>query len=127
MKEKTLHNYVEKEFSNFKFAHEVKFFRKSIDFIYIDNDNNINAVELKIKDWRRSLNQMETNQLCANFCYLGIWHENRKSVSKKILKRNGFGLISISKNKCKLILSPKESSILKGEYKNLIKNQIEGE
>jgi len=127
MKEKTLHNYIEKEFSDCKYAHEVKFFRKSIDFIYIDKNYNINAIELKIKDWRSALDQIETNQLCANYCYLGIWYKNIKAVSREIFKKNGFGLISISKNKCDLIVNPKASSIIKREYKDLIKNQIKGE
>ena len=127
MKERLMHNYIEKEFDNYRFCHEVKFFRKRIDFTFIDDNNNLHAIELKIKDWRSALNQMDTNQLCANFCYLGIWHKNEKLVPKEVMKKYGFGLISIDKNKCDIIIPPKISPILNNNYNNLIKKQIKGD
>lgn len=126
MKERLMHNYIEKKFDEYEFSHEVKFFRKRIDFAFIDENNNLHAIELKIKDWISALNQIDTNQLCANYCYLGIWYKNEKLVSKKILRKHGFGLISIDKNKCELIIPPRKSPILNKEYCNLIKEQIKG-
>ncbi|MEJ2276927.1 MAG: hypothetical protein P8Y70_04130 [Candidatus Lokiarchaeota archaeon] len=122
MKEKSMHKIIEKEFNNYRFGHEIKFFKKRIDFTFIDNQEKIHAIELKIKDWKSALDQIETNQLCANFCYLGIWHENKEYVSREILKKYGFGLISINKNKCRILLSPTESSIINKEYQDLSLN-----
>ena len=127
MKERLMHNYIEKEFNSYRFGHEIKFFRKKIDFTFIDENNNLHAIELKIKDWRSALNQMDTNQLCANYCYLGIWYKNKKLVPKEIMKNYGFGLISIEKSKCDIIIPPKKSPILNPIYKNLIQKQINGD
>ncbi len=122
-----MHYYIEKKYSNYNCSHEVKFFRKRIDFTYIDENNNLHAIELKIKDWKSALNQMETNQLCANYCYLGIWYKHEKLVPKKILKKYGFGLISIEKNKCNILIYPKKSPILNENYCRLVKKQIKGD
>jgi len=127
MKEKLLHSYIEREYSNYKCGHEVKFFRKSIDFTFIDEINELHAIELKLKDWKSALNQIETNQLCANYCYLGIWYKNKESVPKEVLKRYGFGLIAIDKNKCDVLIPPEKSPILNENYCTLIKKQIMGE
>ncbi|MEJ2294514.1 MAG: hypothetical protein P8Y23_07055 [Candidatus Lokiarchaeota archaeon] len=127
MKERLMHNYIEKSFCDYEFSHEVKFFRKRIDFTYLDENNDIHAIELKIKDWRTALYQIETNQLCANYCYLGIWHEYKELVSKEILEKYGFGLLSIEKEKCELIIHPKESPILNKKYHILVKKQIKGD
>lgn len=127
MKEKSMHKYIEREFNRYCYGHEIKFFRKRIDFIFIDDNNKIHAIELKIKDWKNALNQIETNQLFADFSYLGIWHENKENVPNKILKKYGFGLISINKDECKTVIIPKESSIINEKYHDLIKKQLNGE
>jgi len=124
MKERLMHNYIEKNFKKFEFGHEVKFFKKRIDFTFIDENNDLHAIELKIKDWKSALYQLDTNQLCAKFCYLGIWHENEKLVPKETLKKYGFGLISIDKTKCNIIVHPKESPILNEKYCYSVKKRI---
>jgi len=127
MKEKSMHKYVERAFDEYCYGHEIKFYRKRIDFTFIDDHKKIHAIELKIKDWQNALNQIETNQLFADYSYLGIWHKNEENVPKKILKKYGFGLISISKNQCKTIVAPRESSIINEKYQLLIKKQLKGE
>lgn len=127
MKEILMHNYIEKEFNKYKFRHEVKFFRKKIDFTFIDSNSEVHAIELKVRDWKSALNLIDTNQLCANYCYLGIWYKNEKLVTKKIIKKYGFGLISVEKDKCDIIINPKKSPILNINYHNFLKKQIEGD
>lgn len=119
-----MHNYIENKFKNYKFKHEVNFYRKRIDFTYIDKKNKLHAIELKVKDWRNSLHQIEANQLFANYSYLGIWYEYDAIVPKSIFKKFGFGLISISEQNCELLVKPRESQILNENLAKKIKTQI---
>lgn len=124
MKEILMHSWIEKSFNHFSFRHQVKFFRKKIDFVFIDEEKKIHAVELKIRDWRNAIDQIDTNQLCANFCYLGIWHKYEDHVPKGLLEKYGIGLISVSKKNCIIKLKPKESTILSNKYNNHIRDLI---
>jgi len=119
-----MHKYIEAYFKNFKFKHELKFFQKKIDFIYLDEKNRIHAIELKIKDWKSALYQIDTNQLFAHYAYLGIWHEHEKLVPKSIFRKFGFGLLSVNKENCDLLIKPKKSSILDKNLSTQIKTRI---
>jgi len=124
IKENTMHMYIESHFNNYKFKHEVKFFKKKIDFVFLDEKENLHAVELKVKDWKNALYQLDTNQLFAKYCYLGIWHSYSYLVPKKILKKYGIGFISISKSNIEILVKPKKSSIVNEDFSKLIKNEI---
>lgn len=86
-----MHNYIENKFKNYKFKHEVNFYRKRIDFTYIDKKNKLHAIELKVKDWRNSLHQIEANQLFANYSYLGIWYKYDAKFLNQFLKNLDLG------------------------------------
>lgn len=78
--EKNMQNYIVKHFKRYKHKEQVPFFKKRVDFVYIDNNMKITAIELKIRDWKRGINQIDSNQLFAHFSYLGIWHENISNI-----------------------------------------------
>ncbi len=124
IKEKTMHRYIGMHFNRYNFKHEVKFFKKKIDFVFLDENENLHAIELKVKDWKNALYQLDTNQLFAKYCYLGIWHSFLHLVPKKLLKEYGIGLLSISKNNVEILLKPKKSSILNEDFTKLIKKEI---
>ena len=124
IKEVTMHKYIEDYFSEYKFKHEVKFFKKKVDFVFIDENEDLHAIELKVKDWKNSLSQIDANQLFANFCYLGIWNPYSSSVEKKLFKKYGIGILSVDKNKVDMILKPKKSPILNKKYMTLIKQSV---
>jgi hypothetical protein len=124
IKEKSMHKYIENYFRDYKFSHEVNFFRKKIDFVFIDNKERIHAVELKINDWKNALLQIDVNQLGANFCYLGIWHAFEHLVPRKIFKKNGIGLISISRTEINIILKPKKSLILSKKLASGLREKV---
>ncbi len=124
IKEKTMHKYIENYFKEYKFKHEVKFFKKKIDFVFLDNNERLHAIELKVRDWKNALSQIDTNQLFANYCYLGIWHSYSGQVKEKLLKKYGIGFLSISKNNVEILLKPKKSPILNENYLKLIKKEI---
>lgn len=124
IKENIMHKYIERYFNQYQFKHEVKFFKKKIDFVFLDENENLHAVELKVKDWKNALSQIDTNQLFAKYCYLGIWHSYSYLVQKKILKKYGIGFISINKNNVEILLKPKKSSIVNEDFSKLIKKEI---
>lgn len=119
-----MHKFIANYFKEYRIAHEIRFFRKKIDFIYIDDYNKIHAIELKVKDWKSAIIQSDSNQLFANFCYLGIWHLYVKNVSIQLLEKYGLGLISINKDDIKILLKPKESSIIQEKFTEKIKKQV---
>ena len=119
-----MHKYIENKFKKYKFKHETIFYRKRIDFAYLDERGKVHAIELKVKDWKNSLHQIEVNQLCANYSYLGIWHEYDTIVPKSVFKKFGFGLISINQQNCELLVKPRESHILNENLTEKIKIQI---
>ena len=119
-----MHKYIENKFENYKFKHETNFYRKRIDFTYIDEKSKVHAIELKVKDWKNSLHQIEVNQLFANYSYLGIWHEYDTTVPKSVFKKLGFGLISINQQNCELLVKPRESHIVNENLSKKIKTQI---
>lgn len=120
IKEKAMHRILDKCFPKYLKKHEVPFFKKKVDFIYIDKKNKIYAIELKIKDWKQSINQIDVNQLFAHYSSLGIWHEYLDNVSMDIFEKYGFGLISIYPKDIKIIREPFESQIRQDKFSEKI-------
>ena len=125
MREATMHQYIEKNYCKFKRKHQVQFFRKKVDFVFIDKDSKINAIELKLENWKNGLKQVDSNQLFAHFSYLGIWHEKIGRVPLEKFSKHGFGVLSINKNKVITILKPNESKIRIESYTDDIINSME--
>ena len=124
MNEKRMHYLLDKKYNAFFRQHEVKFFRKKVDFVYFDADQRIQAIELKIKDWRKALNQVDVNQLFAHFSLLGIWHKYIDNIPFDLFKKYGFGLLSISSKKIEVVIPPEESKIRNREFTDEIKKTI---
>ena len=120
VQEKRMQNYLEKYYSDYKHKHQVPFFKKRVDFVYLDYKNRIIAIELKIKDWKNGINQIDSNQLFAHFSYLGVWHENIKKVPLDIFRDYGFGILSVKSNKIETIMEAKESKIRVKKFSNEI-------
>lgn len=74
---------------------EVPFMSRIIDIVLLDKD--IITFELKISNWRKSIEQMKEHRIAVDFCYLCV--PKQLASPKKIesiiheLKFNGFGLV----------------------------------
>jgi hypothetical protein len=75
---------------------EVPFLNRKIDLVCLNN-KKLSTYELKIKNWRRAIEQMLDHSIAANFCYLCMpYNSQSETLLRKIridLKKYGFGLI----------------------------------
>ena len=110
-----------------KFYKEIPVFLRSVDLVEYDSHlRKITAIEFKIKDWKRAINQLITVSPCFDFLVLCIPRpktEKCLSAIKSKCGEMGIGLITWESNKnvftkeCK----PKEvETIWNAQKKNVI-------
>jgi len=92
--EKLIHNSYEK---GWYYTTEVPFYRSKIDFVTVNPRNKeVIAIEAKISNWYRAIQQATSYTLCANKVYLAMWHEFAHRVNRDFLDRYGIGLMSVN-------------------------------
>ena len=74
---------------------EVPILRKKIDLIAFDKKSSV-AVELKVKDWYRALQQAVIHRVLADYAYVAIWHEYLHRVNVEQFKQLGVGIIEVN-------------------------------
>ncbi len=76
--------------------HELPFYEYRIDLYGFSapNDSTI-AVELKLTDWRRALEQALLYQLCSDYVYIAMPERAAGNVDMAELQSQGIGLISV--------------------------------
>lgn len=98
------------ESKNYSTFEEVKLFARNIDVV-AKRGNDIVAIELKLRDWRRALAQACLNLRVSNFSYIAlpepIWDRINKSVYTASIEQ-GIGLLSVN-GVTTLILRPERS------------------
>jgi len=67
------------------------------------------AIEAKLKDWKGGFFQAMRYKNFAQKSYLALSSDYIHRADKKLFIKNNIGLLSVSKNKIKIIISPKES------------------
>ena len=76
---------------------EVPLYRSKIDLVTVNPSNNeVVAIEAKISNWYRALQQATSYTMCANKVYIALWHEYAHRVNHEILDRYGIGLLSVN-------------------------------
>jgi hypothetical protein len=68
-------------------------------------DDNVVAVELKLKDWKKAVVQAKNYQLGADFVFLAVPLFRVYSILRKaehILKKEGIGLLIIKEKNCEV-------------------------
>lgn len=79
-------NYTEKEMvveyckilveKNINFAVEVPFYNRSIDLVFYDEQGNANAVEFKLHNWKKAIDQAKDCAIGAHYVYICIPDKN---------------------------------------------------
>jgi len=103
-----IESYLENE--GFNYSREVKFLTRHIDLVCV-NGEKIIAIEVKIKDWKRALQQALTCRLCAHEVYVAMWHEFTHRVPVELFGEYGIGLMSVD-GTVNMVKKAKESSII---------------
>ncbi len=97
---------------------------KRIDVLYVRDDLQITSIELKVRDWSRGLRQCVQNRVISSRSYLAIWHEFLGRVPVDVFRREGVGLISVSKDNVEIVLEAEQREVPAKEILKLI--SIEG-
>ncbi|EKD24133.1 MAG: hypothetical protein ACD_81C00100G0009 [uncultured bacterium] len=78
---------------------QAAFARKRIDIVKKERDDeNVVAIEIKLKDWQCGLRQARVNALACDQSYLAVWHQHATPAlnNRKIFENAGVGLIVIN-------------------------------
>jgi hypothetical protein len=99
---------------------EVQFYEYRIDLYgYSLSQSSTFAVELKLDNWKRAIQQAVIYQLCADFCYLALPMKSASRVDLQVLRRYRLGLIGVvSAACCTTILQPRQSRVVLPQYRN---------
>jgi hypothetical protein len=92
---------------------DVSYLGRWIDLLAEHPDGRTIAVELKVVNWRRALQQARIIQPCAQATFIGIWapyvHRAQSEAALTELDTAGVGLLSINGH-CEMIIEPKAGS-----------------
>lgn len=76
---------------------DVPLYRSKIDLVSINPKNKeVTAIEAKVSNWYRAIQQATSYTMCANKVYLALWHEYAHRVNTEFLDRYGIGLLSVN-------------------------------
>lgn len=75
------------------------------------------AVELKLRNWRRALEQALVYQLCSDYVFIAVPAATVCRVDLDELRGHGVGLLSVSGRTCVEALPAVPSSVLNPNYK----------
>ena len=109
-----------------RFTEEVPFYEHRIDLYGYSAETDCTvAVELKLRKWRRAIEQALLYQLCADYVFVAVPATTAKRVDLEQLRSYGIGLIAVSGDECveKLpaVLSPVLNSNYKAAYRTILK------
>lgn len=83
------------------------------------------AIEAKVRDWKKAVNQAFTRLFYVDESYIAIPHEHIPKVDRKILRTDGIGLISINSN-AEILIEPTKSRITLDWRKEMLLDDIKG-
>lgn len=105
----------------FKTYREVPALDKKIDIVGVRN-REIWAVEAKVKDWKRALQQAVTDRLFVDRVYVALWHEFAGRADEEIYGKFGIGIMSVD-GSVEIIKPAKKSKIA---HASLVKKLTDG-
>jgi hypothetical protein len=105
---------------------EVPFLDKRIDVLgYSRKNRKFVAVEAKIANWQKALEQALTYRLVANEVYVALWHENVKRMDLRHFSDFGIGVLDVN-CKVRTLLDPVESSIIHRSLREKLELYLQG-
>ena len=78
----------------FQTFREVPLLTRRIDLLGV-NHSDIAAVELKVKNWQKALQQALSYRLCANKVYVAVSKEFVHRVDTELFRHYGIGILSV--------------------------------
>ncbi len=126
MKEIMLYKPVIESFKNdFKIYKEVRLYNRIIDLLLIGKINQSPkiAMEFKLKDWKKALQQAYSYQLVADYVYIVMYEKYETLINEDLIKKNGIGLIIANSKRFKVKIESKKNNIFDKDLWLKIKNK----
>ncbi len=100
---------------------EVPFYEHRIDiYAFSRREKATIAVELKLTNWRRAIEQALLYQLCADFVFIAVPVCTARRVDRSLLKELGIGVIAVDDtDRCRSVLMSRQSSVVRAHYRAL--------
>jgi hypothetical protein len=100
--------------------HELPFYEYRIDLYgFSAHSDSTIAVELKLTDWRRALEQALLYQLCSDYVYIAMPERSAGKVDTAELRSQGIGLISVLESgECSCLLPATAHSEVRQFYRS---------
>lgn len=108
---------------------EVPFGLKRIDMVFRRRSNNqeIVAVELKLRKWRKAVWQATANRQIATYSYVALPAQNAAAIDKQLMASLGLGLIvTDSADDARIVLPAKRSRYVNSRIAIEISNLLAG-
>jgi hypothetical protein len=107
--------------NGYSYKNEVKFLERRIDVIGVKK-KEVLAIEIKIKNWKKALQQAITCKLCSHYVYVAFYH---KYLPKNLsyFENYGIGVMSVN-DSVEIINKSKKSEIIHKSLLNDILKQI---
>ena len=106
---------------------EIGFFEQKIDLYAFSERQNVTlAVELKLRRWRYALRQTLLYQLCSDFVLIAMPATTTNAVDLELLRLHGVGLLAVNKDRCKQILAPEHSLVVRTRYRKAYIKIVKG-
>lgn len=105
---------------------ELPFYEHRIDLYgYSPETDRTVAVELKLRKWRRAIEQALVYQLCSDYVFIAVPATTVRLIDLDELRSHGIGLVAVSADECveKLpaVISPVLNPNYKAAYRSIIK------
>jgi hypothetical protein len=106
-------------------SEQVPLITKKIDLVLFEiSSREIIAIEMKVSNWKRALQQAIYYKLCADRTYVALWHEYIHRVNQRIFKEEGIGLLEVNGRITKKI-DAKRSDLIQKSLKERIEEYME--
>ena len=118
--------FFEKE--GFKVVTEVPMLSKRIDVVCLEKKTqDIIAIEAKLQNWKRGLQQASTYRIGSDFAYLAIQRDFSHRVDKNLLQKMSVGLIAVDQNGVEILFEAPEHMIVHQRIRETIISYCRGE
>lgn len=104
---------------------ELRFFDRGIDVYGIceKRPHLTYAVELKLSNWQRAIQQASVYQLCAHFSYIAMPIQNALNLDISPFKAFGLGILMVRRDSSVgVLLEAKRSTELRKDYVHILRH-----
>ena len=97
---------------------EVGFYEYRIDLYgHYPRTGQTIAVELKLRRWRRAIEQALLYQLCADRVMIAVPEATARRVNREELQAHGLGLLAVRADGCTELVEARQSTVVRPAYR----------